>query len=183
MKVRLTILVLTLLAFTSKSNKVIIGKIYSSENPQFYSVENIFVILYSDNKLIDTVKTNGKGEFVASIPNGKQKNIDIFYSDIGFGTIYLQRIKQLSSDTTQIQIDLAKKYRKNIFGTSYCPKCKRTDMVYKIRYGDAPVYTLQVNDNGDTIYSAIHNGVYEAGTCVSSRQSSQWYCIRDKIEF
>jgi hypothetical protein len=171
------------LAFSNKSDKKIIGKLYSSDNPLFYSVENIFVILRSDNKAFDTVRTNDKGEFSAIIPSDKQKNIDILYSGIGFGTVYLRHIKQLSADTTNLQIDLANNYKKNFFGTAICPKCSRTNQVYKIRYGDTPVYTMQVNENGDTAYSPIHNGVYEAGTCVSSAQSARWYCNRDRIEF
>lgn len=183
MTFRLTILALTIFAFTTKGDKVIMGKIYSSNNPQFYSVENISIILRSDNIPFDTVRTNDKGEFSAIIPSDKQKKIDIMYSGIGFGTVYLRHIKNLSTDTTNLQIDLANNYKKNIFGTAICPKCKNTNQVYKIRYGDAPVYTLQVNDNGDTTYSPIHNGVYQAGTCISTAQSAMWYCDRDKIEF
>jgi hypothetical protein len=175
-------LILTL-AFSNKSDRKITGKLYSSDNPQFYSVEHIFVILRSDNKAFDTVRTNEKGEFSVTIPSNKQKKIDILYSGIGFGTVYLRHIKQLSADTTNLQIDLANNYKKNIFGTAICPKCNKTNQVYKIRYGDAPVYTLKINDNGDTTYSSIHNGVYQASTCVSSRQSAQWYCDRDKIEY
>ena len=183
MTVRITILALTFLAFTTKSDRIIAGKIYSSNNPQFYSVENIFVILRCDNKPFDTVRTNDKGEFSAFIPSDKQKKIDILYSGIGFGTVYLKHIKQLSVDTTNLEFDLANKYKKSVFGTAVCPKCNKTNQVYKIRYGDAPVYTFGVNDNGDTTYSPIHNGVYEAGTCVSTAQSAQWYCDRDKIEY
>jgi len=183
MTFRLTILALTIFAFTTKSDKIITGKIYSTDNPQFYNVENIFVILRSDNKPFDTVQTNNKGEFLAIIPSDKQKKIDILYSGIGFGTVYLKHIKQLSADTTNLQIDLANKFKKNIFGKAICPKCNKSNQVYKIRYGDAPVYTFRVSENGDTTYSPIHNGVYEAGTCVSSAQSGQWYCGRDKIEF
>lgn len=183
MTVRLTILALTILAFTTKNDSIIVGRIFSSNLPQFYSVENIFVILRSDNKAFDTVQTNDKGEFSVIVPSDKQKKLDILYSGIGFGTIYLKHIKHLSADTTNLPINLANIYKKNIFGTAICPKCNRTNQVYKIRYGDAPVYTLQINDSGDTTYSPIHNGIYEAGTCVSSVQSARWYCDRDKIKF
>ena len=70
-----------------------------------------------------------------------------------------------------------------IFGTAFCPRCNKTNQVYKIRYGDAPVYTLRVTENGDTTYSPIHNGIYEGGGCISTVQSPQWYCDRDKITF
>ena len=174
---------MTIFAFTTKSDRIIKGKIYSSDNPQFYTVENIFVILRCDNKPFDTVRTNDKGEFLAVIPIGKEKAIDILYSGIGFGTIYLRRINQLYSDTTDLQIDLNNNYKKNTFGKAICPRCNKTNQVYKIRYGDSPAYTMQVMENGDTTYSPIHNGIYEAGTCISSRQSALWYCDRDKIEF
>jgi hypothetical protein len=175
--------VLTLLAFTSKSSKIITGRIYSSDNPQYCSIENIFVILRSNNIAFDTVQTNGRGEFSAKVPSDKENNIDVLYSGIGFGTVYLRHIKQLTTDVTNLQIDLAAKYKKNLFGTAVCPKCRRTDRVYKIRYGDTPVYTVRIDDNGNKTYSPIHNGVYEAGTCVSTARSARWYCDRDKIEF
>lgn len=183
MTVRITILVITLLAFTSKSDKVLTGRIYSTSNPQFYSIENIFVIVRSNNVAFDTVRTNERGEFLAIIPVDKENNIDVLYSGVGFGTVYLRNIKQLSTDTTNLQIDLTAKYKKNIFGAAVCPKCRKADRVYKIRYGDAPVSTRHISDHGDTTYSPIHKGIYEAGTCVSVAQSAQWYCDRDKIQF
>ena len=174
---------MTILAFTTKSNKIINGKIYSSENQKQYNIENVFIIIRCDNKSIDTVRTNEKGEFYAIVPVGKQNKIDILYSGIGFGTVYLKHIKQLLSDTTYIQIDIANTFKKNIFGIAICPKCNKTNQVYKIQYGDAPIYTSQINDNGDTTFSPIRNGVYQAGSCVSTLQSAEWYCDRDKIEF
>jgi hypothetical protein len=176
-------LLFLILAFSNKSDREITGKLYSSDKPKFYSVENILVILRSDNKIFDTVRTNGKGEFSATIPVDNQKKIDILYSGIGFGPVYLRYIKQLSADTINLQIDLANIYKKNIFGKAFCPKCSKTNKVYKIRYGDAPIYSLKINDNGDTTLSQIHNGIYQAGTCVSTAQSAAWYCDRDKIEF
>ena len=183
MTFRLTILALTILAFTTKGDKVVTGKIYSSENPQFYSVENILVILRCDNKAFDSVWTNSKGEFSAIIPSAKQKKIDILYSGLGFGRIYLKHLKELSADTTNLEIDIINTYKKNIFGKAICPKCNKSNRVYKIRYGDAPIYTFKINSHGDTTYSPIRNGVYQAGTCVSSAQSASWYCDRDKIGF
>jgi hypothetical protein len=183
MAFRLTISALILLAFTSKSGKVLSGRIYSTDNPQHYSVENIFVILRSNNIAFDTVRTNDNGQFSATIPESKQNNIDVLYSGIGFGTVYLQHIRRLDDDTTNLQIDLAARYKKNIFGIVICPKCRRPDQVYKIHYGDAPVYTVRTDDNGNKTYSPFHNGVYQAGTCVSTAQSARWYCDRDQIEF
>ena len=56
-------------------------------------------------------------------------------------------------------------------------------MTYKIIYGDAPIYSLQVNKNGDTMSSLIYKGKYQAGTCVSTPASAKWYCDRNKLEF
>lgn len=83
MTFRLIILALTILAFTTKSDKVVTGKISSSENPQYYSVENILVILRCDNKPLYTVWAYDNGEFSAIVPSGKQKGIGILYSSIG----------------------------------------------------------------------------------------------------
>jgi hypothetical protein len=183
MRFYLIIFSLAAFAFTAKTDKIITGIICSSNNSQFYQINNIFVILRCDNKPFDTVRTNDKGEFSAAIPVGKQKEIDILYSGVGFGTVYLRHIKQLELDTTTLRIDLNDKYKKNIFGIAICPKCNKTNEVYKVRYGDSPVYIMQITKTGDTTYNPIHNGIYEAGTCASSRQSPQWYCDRDKIEF
>lgn len=183
MTIRLLILSTILLAFVTRGDKTIKGKIYSTKHPEFYSIENISVILCSENKALDTVLTDSNGEFWLNLPADKQTNIDILYSGIGFGTVYLTHIMQLSADTTELNIDLANRYKKNVLGKAFCPRCNKTNQVYKIRYGDAPVYNLHVSAKGDTTYSPIHDGIYEAGTCISTAQSPQWYCARDKIHF
>ena len=141
------------------------------------------IIIKIDNVYFDTVTTNTQGEFLFSLPSDKTKNIDLLYSGLGFGTVYLKNINNLTSDTTRFGINIPTQYKKNIFGKAYCPKCGKADMTYKISYGDAPIYSLKINEKGDTVSSAIYKGKYQAGTCISSAQSADWFCDRNKIEF
>ena len=183
MIVRIVILAITLFYTTHLKTKVVSGRIYASVDQAFFSFENVNVIISSNKKVIDTVLTNGNGEFIVSIPDSIISDIDMHYFGVGFEENYLGHIKNIISDTTTFEVDLSKKYRKNIFGKAICLKCGKSDMVYKVVYGDAPIYTLQIDQNGDTLQSAIRNGVYQAGTCVSSAQSARWYCDRDKITY
>lgn len=164
-------------------SKIITGNIYSSIDPQLYNLANIDIILRCNNKVFDTVQTNDKGHFSIKIPHDKQRKIDILYSGIGFGPVYLRYLNLLSTDTTNLQIDVGKNYRKNIYGTAICPKCNKTNRVYKVSYGEAPVYVIRISEKGDTTYSPLYKGTYQAGTGVSTVQSAEWYCDRDKIEF
>ena len=63
-----------------------------------------------------------------------------------------------------------------------CPKCRKADKVYKIRYGDGlPLSTRHISESGDTTYSPIVNGHYNAGTCLVG--VATYYCHRDRIKF
>jgi hypothetical protein len=182
MTIRLLILFLTVFGINHNNHKVVTGNLNVGQNTEF-NISYVSIIIKIDNIPFDTVETNSQGRFSISIPNKKSKNIDILYSGIGFATVYLRYIKDLTPDTTNLVIAIPTIYKKNVLGKAYCPKCSKADMTYKIIYGDAPIYTLQVNNKGDTISSSIYKGDYQAGTCVSSAQSSRWYCDRDKIEF
>ena len=183
MTVRLFILLLTFLSLDQDKDAIVSGRLIINKNPNFYNIDHVSIIIKTGNKPFDTVMTNTNGEFFFSLPKDNSKDIDILYSGIGFGTIYLRHINNLIVDTTNLEIVIPIQYKKNIFGKVHCPKCGKADMTYKISYGDAPIYSLQLNENGDTISSAIYKGKYQAGTCVSSAQSAQWYCDRNKIEF
>jgi hypothetical protein len=184
MTVRLFIILLTLLSLNQDKETVVFGKLVANKNPDFYNIDHVSMIIKTDNEYFDTVITNTQGEFSFSLPIGKTKNIDILYSGLSFRTIYLRHINSLTADSTKLTINIPIQYKKNIFGKAYCPKCGKADKTYKISYSDAPIYySLNINGNGDTISSAIYKGKYQAGTCVSSAQSAQWYCDRNKIEF
>ena len=159
------------------------GKLLVNKNSDFYRVDHVSIIVKADSQYFDTVMTNVEGEFLFHLPFEKTKNIDLLYSGVGFGTIYLRHISNLTADTIKLEINIPTQYKRNIFGKAYCPKCGKADMTYKIRYSDAPIYSLNINGNGDTISSAIYKGKYQAGTCISSAQSAVWYCDRNKIEF
>ena len=72
------------------------------------------------------------------------------------------------------------KIKRNVFGKVICLICKHTDKVYEIRYSDAPVFTFNVGKTGDTTYSPIYKGKYQAGCLV---EPATYYCSRDKVKF
>jgi len=170
-------------ALVPGDSRIVSGRIFASTNQEYYSTANVNVIISVGKKMIDTVRTNEEGKFFVSIPSEIGSEIDIYYYGVGFQQLYLGYIKNLSSDTTFFEVDVANKYKRNLFSKAFCPKCGKADKVFRVRYRDAPVYSIRVNRNGDTVHSAIRNGVYQAGTCVSSAQSAQWYCERDRITF
>ena len=183
MTVRLFIVLLTILGLHQDKDALVSGKLIVSKNPEQYQVDHVSIIIKTDNRPLDTVITNSKGEFFISLAKGNLKDIDILYSGIGFGTVYLKHINNIILDTTNLDIPIPIQYKKNIFGKAHCPKCGKADMTYKISYGEAPIYSLQLSESGDTMSSAIYRGKYQAGTCISSAQSARWYCDRNKIEF
>jgi hypothetical protein len=182
---RIIFLILFLLAYKSNNykNKVINGELIPIENKELFNINNVDIIVKSNDKLCQTIRTDSQGHFQIFLPNDKSKKIDILYSGIGFGTVYLVHIDNILKDTIHLNIQIPVKYKINELGKVACPKCNKTDLTFKIIYGDNPIYTLQINKIGDTIYSAIHDSKYSAGTCVSTKQSAQWYCDRDKIMF
>ena len=138
-----------------------------------------------------TVKKNGRVvEKLLTDKNGlgaikkdtikKYKEIDIFLTSIGVEELYLQTINNSTIDRWEINIP---RYYKMKLGKAVCPKCNKTDKVYKAIYGDGQILTLEINHKGDTIYSNISGRNYYMGTCVSNDLNPLWHCERDKIEF
>jgi hypothetical protein len=182
MIVPLLIVLLPFLHYTN-DNKLLEGKLIAAHKNTDYNIAYVFIIIKSNNSC-DTVLTDENGRFSFKFRNEKIKNIDISYMGVGFGTIYLKHLDNNTEDVgTNLEIQIPTVYKKNILGKAYCPKCMRTDKVYEIRYGDAPMVAIRIDKKGDTTYSKIHDGIYDAGTCISSDQSAQWFCDRDKIEF
>ena len=68
-------------------------------------------------------------------------------------------------------------------GKTICPKCNKSDKVYKIIYSDGipkhfedDTKVLKPNANPNII-----GGKYYAGTCIVG--ISKYFCDRDKVEF
>ena len=110
----------------------------------------------------------------------KYKEIDIFLTSIGVEELYLETIKNSSIDRWEINIP---RYYKMKLGRAVCPKCDKTDKVFKAIYGDGQILRLTTNDKGDTTYSNILGRNYYMGTCVTNDLNPLWHCERDKIEF
>ena len=110
----------------------------------------------------------------------KYKEIDIFLTSVGVEELYLKTIDNSTIDRWEINIP---RYYKMKLGRAVCPKCNKTDKVYKAIYGEGQILTLKINDKGDTTYSNISGRNYYMGTCVTNDLNPLWHCERDKIEF
>ena len=54
-----------------------------------------------------------------------------------------------------------------------CPKCHKNDKVIPILYGEPSEEAME----------EIKRGLWRMGGCVVDRDSSNWYCKRDRKEF
>ncbi|HLY71929.1 MAG TPA: hypothetical protein VKR53_19480, partial [Puia sp.] len=131
-------------------------------------------------KLLAKTEANAKGDFHITFTPTTEKSFDFFCTGIGIDTILVASLKTFDSDVMEMTFNLPIKYKKNTLGKVICPKCNRSDKVYKIEYGDAPVTTMHINKSGDTSYSPIYKGIYQASCVV---EMAKYYCYRDKIKF
>ncbi len=123
MTVRLLILALTFFGFNNANEKIVTGKLVVVDNPDFYKVNYVLIIVKAGDNFSDTVITNSSGQFLISLPGDKSNNIDVFYSGAGIRTTFLRHIKNLTADTTNLEIEIPRQYKKNILGKARCPKC------------------------------------------------------------
>lgn len=107
----------------------------------------------------------------------KYYDLDVFLTSIGVDTNYLVTIDKHSSDT--VKIDLPKQYKGRF---SKCPKCSKSDKVYKTIYGLEQIVTMEIV-SGDTIYSPMIDRKYYMGSCIVHEFNPHFYCDRDKIFF
>ena len=87
------------------------------------------------------------------------------------------------SDTPEMTFYIPGIRKKTIFGKIICPKCRKTDKVYKIVYSDGiPNHFANDNTvNKQNSNTKIIDGEYYAGTCIVG--VAKHYCDRDKVEF
>ncbi|NCT74225.1 MAG: hypothetical protein GXC78_06840 [Chitinophagaceae bacterium] len=152
------------------------------KNPKDTSayIQNIVMFVKGDNKLLAKSKTDHKGDFTITFTPMNEKSFDFYCTGIGIDTLLLSSVITFESDTPEMIFYIPRKHKKNSFGKTICPKCKRTELVYKIEYGDAPVMTRHISKNGDTTYSPIYKGTYRESCIVGP---AKYYCDRDKVKF
>ena len=151
-------------------------------NPKDTSLYIGFLTIFvkANKKTLAKSSTDAKGNFKMTFTLGKEKPFDFFCTGIGIDTLFLASITTFDSDRPDMTFYMPIEIRKNILGKVMCPKCKRTDEVYPIEYG-APTYISFIDKNGDTTYSPIYKGKYQAGNCTVT--PGRYYCDRDKIKF
>ena len=188
-KLRLTIYISTiflstlLLGFKLLTNPVhITGHLRKNPKDTSAYVGGITVIVKGDNKLIAKTFTDRHGNFELTFTPKNEKSFDFYCYGLAVDTLLIASVQTFESDTPDLTFYIPGIKKKNSLGQTLCPKCKKADKVYKIRYGDAlPLVTRQVSENGDITYSRIVNGHYNAGFCIVG--VATYYCDRDKVEF
>lgn len=186
---RLTIYISTIFfAIFLLSFRLLINPVYITghlkRNPKDTSayVEGIFVIVKGDNKVLAQTFADRQGNFEITFTPAKEKSFDFFVFGVAVDTMLIGSVKTFESDTPEMTFYIPALRKKNILGQILCPKCNKADKVYKIRYGDGlPLTTRHISENGDTTYSPIVNGHYNAGTCIVD--VATYYCGRDKVKF
>ncbi len=172
-----------LLGFRLLTNPVhITGHLKKNPKDTSAYVEGIAVIVKGDNKVLAHTFTDRQGNFEITFTPNKEKSFDFFVFGVAVDTMLISSVKTFDSDTPEMTFYIPSLRKKNILGQMLCPKCSKADQVYKIRYGDGlPVASRQISESGDTTYSPIVNGHYNAGTCVVG--VATYYCDREKIKF
>jgi len=138
------------------------------------------VFIKGDGKVLAEAITDDNGNFKIVFTPMKEKSFDFFCTGIGIDTLLIASITTFDSDEIEMTFDIPAKVNRNALGKVICPKCKRTDKVYEIEYGDAPVTTVHISKSGDTTYSAIYKGKYQE-SCIT--RLAKYYCDRDRIKF
>jgi hypothetical protein len=179
-----TILVATLLlGFKFLINPVhITGHLKRNPKDTSAYVAGITVIVKGDSKILAHAFADRQGNFEVTFTPDKEKSFDFFVYGVAVDTMLVGSVKTFDSDTPEITFYIPAIRKKNFLGQMLCPKCSKADKVYKIKYGDGlPVATRQISESGDTTYSPIVNGHYNAGTCLVG--VATYYCDRDKVKF
>jgi hypothetical protein len=138
------------------------------------------VFVKGNNKILAESLTDGKGNFELTFTPEKEKSFDFYCVQPELDTMLIASVTGFESDTPEMNFFLPSQPKRNALGKAICPKCKRTDKVYEIEYGDPIVSSLRIGKSGDTTFSPIYKGKYRTG-CLSG--SAKYYCDRDKVKF
>jgi hypothetical protein len=138
-----------------------------------------WIILKGDNHKLDScIVIGGSFHFNSSFENIKV--LDLYYVGLGTDPILIKSIRKPKNDHLVFDFQLPIEPSRNILMQVLCPKCHKTNKVYKIRHSDAPVVTRIVDQKGNIAYSPIYKGYFMAG-CIGGAE--RFYCSRDKIMF
>ncbi|MGN6211000.1 MAG: hypothetical protein ACTHN6_00705 [Parafilimonas sp.] len=168
-------------SFKPLTNPVYItGHIKKNPSDTSAFIAHLVVFVKGDNKILAKTMTDDKGNFGLTFTPKKEKSFDFYCNGVGVDTMLIASVITFESDTPEMTFYIPAKQKTNAFGKVICPKCKRTDKVYKIEYGDSPVSVRHISKSGDTTYSPIYKGTYQESCIV---EPAKYYCDRDKIKF
>ncbi len=172
-----------LLGFRLSINPVHIkGHVKKNPKNSFAYLDGVDVIIKGDNKVLAHTFTDNKGNFEIRFTPGKERSFDFFVFAPGIDTMLISSLKTFDSDTPEMSFYIPALKKRDFLGQILCLKCNKSDKVYKIRYGDGLTLTKRhIAKSGDTTYSPIVNGYYNAGTCIAGLAT--YYCDRDKMIF
>lgn len=172
---------LILLGFKPLINPVIItGHLKTNLKDNSTYFDNLLVFVKGDGKILAKSFTDSKGDFQITFTPNAEKSFDFYCTGLGIDTLLIASVTTFESDILEMTFYIPGKLNRNVFGRVVCPICRRTNNVYKIRYGDAPVFIFKTSKSGDTTYSPIYKGKYQA-SCL--REPATYYCDRDKVKF
>ena len=180
----LSIITATIFIFFSFKSKTfpvdITGHIKKNPNDTSAYVDHLLVFVKGNKKILAKTFTDDKGNFKITFTPNNEKSFDFFCTGIGVDTLLLASITTFESDTPELTFYIPGQPKRNAFGKVICPKCKKSDKVYEIEYGDNPITVRHINAFGDTTYSPLYKGKYYED-CLE--RPARYYCDRDKIKF
>lgn len=167
--------------FKPLTNQVYItGHIRKNPKDTSAFVSYLIVFVKGDKKFLAKAVTNNNGNFDLSFTPKKEKSFDFYCYGVGVDTMLIASVTSFESDTPEMTFYIPRKQKTNALGKVICPKCKKSDKVYKIRYGDNPTYIQHIDKFGDTTYSPLYKGTYQEDC---TERPAKYYCDRDKIKF
>lgn len=172
---------LIVFGFAPLTNQVYItGHIRQNPKDSSGFIAHLIVFVKGDNEVLAKTITDDKGNFDLIFTPKKEKSFDFYCNGVGIDTMFIASVTTFESDTSEMTFYIPVKYKTTALGKIICPKCKRTDKVFKIRYGDNPTYVRNINASGDTTYSPLYKGTYQEDC---TERPAKYYCDRDKIKF
>jgi len=140
----------------------------------------LIVFAANGKKVVGKTTSDANGNFQLVFTPTLKDTFDLYCCGVGMDTLLLESITSFNTDNPEMSFYLPAKPHKNALGKVVCPRCNKADKIYKVVHSIAPVVTAEVNKSGDTTYSPLYKGTYQAG-CIFA--GAKYYCDRDKVKF
>ncbi|QDK81234.1 hypothetical protein EXU85_22535 [Spirosoma sp. KCTC 42546] len=176
-----TLIVTGPLSLKLPSNPITVkGHVINNYKDSRVYVAGLSMFVKVSGRIVSQSTTDSNGDFSLRF-TPTDKSSDFYCAGVGTDTLLLDSIERIEKDNVELTFHIPNAVKKDAFGKVYCPKCKRTNKVYPICYCDPPITVRRISSTGDTTYSRIYKGEYQAGTDVVG--AAKYYCDRDKVQF